>query len=267
MKILIMLSSIIFSIFIIYLTLVFCINEFSPLRKMIYLPRETTVYPKIGNDIKIEIKNNNRMVYGLLSSNGKKLIVFFHGNGAIINDFEFIVKTFYKKGYSTLLVEYPGYGLSYNYKTSEGRIYSDCKKMINYVKAKYNFNTIDTYFFGWSLGSGVATEMMKDKLGSKMLIVSSFTSVPDVAHQKFIKVLTYFFITDRFSNKQKAKLIMEPVLLIHGTKDRFIPYEMSVKLNKLFPNSELISIKNADHANIFKFINKDIWNRIFKFYS
>lgn len=258
---------IILSILLMYLALVFCINEFSPLRKMIYLPREINVYPKIGNDKKIEIKNNNRLVKGLLSLNGKKLIVFFHGNGAIINDFEFIVKIFYKKGYSTLLIEYPGYGLSYKYKTSEGKIYSDCKKMINHIKTKYKFNTNDTCFFGWSLGSGVAAEMLKEKLGSKMIIVSSFTSVPDVAHQKFVKVLPYFFITDRFSNKQKAKHIKEPVLLIHGTKDRFIPYEMSVKLNILFPNSELIPINNADHANIFVFINKDIWNKIFKFYG
>ena len=255
------------SLFIIYLTFIFCLNEFTSLRKKIYLPRKTAYYPTIGNDKKIMIKNNNRMVNGLLSLNGKKLIVFFHGNGAIINDLEFLAKIFYRNGYSILLIEYPGYGLSYDYKLSERNIYSDCRKIINFVKSEYNFSTSDTYFFGWSLGSAVATEMMKNKLGSKMIIVSSFTSVPDVAHQKFIKILPYFILIDRFSSKLKARHIKEPVLLIHGTKDRLIPYEMSLKLSKLFPNSGLITINNADHVNIFRFMTEKIWMKIFKFFS
>jgi pimeloyl-ACP methyl ester carboxylesterase len=100
-----------------------------------------------------------------------------------------------------------------------------------------------------------------------MIVVSSFTSVPDVAHQKFIKILPYFILIDRFSNKSKARYIKDPVLLIHGSKDRLIPYGMSVKLNKLFPDSELITINNADHVNIFRFMTSEIWIKIFKFYS
>jgi|GEM_PF-6571440 len=240
-------------------------NDLGPIRKKLYLRKKTSVYPSIGNDIKIKIKNQSREVIGLLSKNGNKLVILFHGNGSIINDFEFIAKIFYKNGYSTLLIEYPGYGLSYKYKPTEKNIYSDCDIIINYVQNKYNYKKNNTYLFGWSLGAAVAVEMIKRKLGSKLIIVSAFTSAPDVAHEKYVKVLPYFFMIDRYSNKMKARFINEPVMIIHGTSDRLVPYKMSIKLNKLFPNSDLISIKNADHVNIFKFVNDKIWNKIFKF--
>ena len=82
----------------IYSTSIVMINEFSPLRKQIFLPRKTSVYPKISHDIRLKVKNKNRIVNGVFTKNSDKLVVLFHGNGAIINDMEFLTKTFYRNG-------------------------------------------------------------------------------------------------------------------------------------------------------------------------
>jgi len=240
-------------------------NNSGPVRKRIYLQRFINRYPSVGNDIKLKIKNKNREVYALLSQKSTKLLVMLHGNGALINDMESTAKIFYNNGYSTLLIEYPGFGLSYRHKTTEANIYSDCTEMIRHVQEKYNYDIDHTCFFGWSLGTGVAVEMAKRKLGSKVLLVAPFTSIPDVAHKKFVRVLPYIVIADRFSNKLKAPGIKIPVVLIHGTKDRLIPYAMSEKLHKLFKNSELITLQGADHVNIFRFMNNKTWEKVFKF--
>ncbi|MCK4796597.1 MAG: hypothetical protein KAT05_04405 [Spirochaetes bacterium] len=60
---------IITSIIIINLITIYLINEFSPLRNKIFLPRKTNFYPKIGNDIKINLKNKKHIINGLLSLN------------------------------------------------------------------------------------------------------------------------------------------------------------------------------------------------------
>jgi pimeloyl-ACP methyl ester carboxylesterase len=182
-----------------------------------------------------------------------------------MNSLESTAKLLYKNGYSTLLVEFSGFGLAYKYKASEANIYSDSTEIIHYVQKKYNYKKEQTFIFGWSLGTAVAIEMVKRKLGSKLLLIAPMTSMPDLVHNKFIPVLPYFVLIDRFSSKNKAVFIKEPVLIIHGTNDRMVPFIMGIELNKIFMNSELITLKNAGHIDILNFIDKNMWNKILKF--
>ena len=48
--------------------------------------------------------------------------------------------------------------------------------------------------------------------------------------------------------KQKDKLLY-PCLIIHGTSDKFVPYEMAVELNDIYPvYHTFLSVDNAKHA-------------------
>lgn len=48
--------------------------------------------------------------------------------------------------------------------------------------------------------------------------------------------------------KQKDKLLT-PCLIIHGTLDRFVPYDMAIELNEVYPvYHEFLSVENAKHA-------------------
>lgn len=51
--------------------------------------------------------------------------------------------------------------------------------------------------------------------------------------------------------KQKDKLLT-PCLIIHGTSDRFVPYEMAQILNNIYPvYHQYLSVSNANHALAF----------------
>jgi len=51
--------------------------------------------------------------------------------------------------------------------------------------------------------------------------------------------------------KQKDKLLI-PCLIIHGTSDRFVPYEMAETLNDLYPvYHQFLPVENAKHALAF----------------
>ena len=51
-----------------------------------------------------------------------------------------------------------------------------------------------------------------------------------------------------------------PIFLIHGNKDRVIPYKFSVRLEKLNPRRiRLFTIKGAKHNNLPKFEEYHRW--------
>ena len=45
-----------------------------------------------------------------------------------------------------------------------------------------------------------------------------------------------------------------PVLLMHGKKDRFLPFKGSEKMAKEIPHARLIAIENADHILVHNFV-------------
>jgi pimeloyl-ACP methyl ester carboxylesterase len=235
------------------------------IKRMIYPGATYKKIPSIADGKLVTIKNKNRNVYSYFVKRSEKLIVFFHGNGDTMLSFQEVGKYFADYGYSLLLVEYPGYGLASAYEKSENAIYSDCKTAISYAQKNFGFNASDTYLFGYSLGTGVAVEMAKRHLGNKLVLVSAFTSISDVAAINFIPVLPYILINDDFDSKSKAGKITMPVLLIHGKKDAFIPYRMSEMLHKKFKNSKVILIEEATHNAILYVTRKDIASEILSF--
>lgn len=51
--------------------------------------------------------------------------------------------------------------------------------------------------------------------------------------------------------KQKDKLLT-PCLIVHGTSDRFVPYEMAETLNDIYPvYHQFLAVKNTNHALAF----------------
>jgi hypothetical protein len=88
------------------------------------------------NDQLIKIQNENRNVSGLLSVNSSKLCIIFHASRTTIKGDEINARTLYKNGFSILLPEYPGYGISSQYVATEKNIYSDVSALISYVLKK-----------------------------------------------------------------------------------------------------------------------------------
>jgi pimeloyl-ACP methyl ester carboxylesterase len=250
-----------------FLLIIFIIRIIDPLniKKYIYPGSSNRIIPKIGNGKLVELKNKNRIIYGYFSYKSEKLIILFHGNADTIYSYQNLGNIFYKLGYSILIIEYPGFGFAIKYNKSEYDIYNDCEFLIKNIQKNYKIQTVNTYLFGYSLGTGIATEILKRKLGNKMILVSPYTSISDVGEKNIIPILPKILINDNFDTFSKAKKIKNEVLLIHGQKDKYIPIEMSYKLHKAFTNSKIIIIKEAGHNAILYVTRNDIFNKIIDF--
>lgn len=216
----------------------------------------------------VRIQNQNRDVSGLLSINSSKLCIIFHASRTTMKGDEINARTLYKNGFSILIPEYPGYGISSQYKATEKNIYSDVSALIAYVLKKYNFKNEDVYFYGSSLGTGIATEMAQYGFCSKMLLVAAFTSTSDIVSQYIpFKFIVNRIVKDKFDNLSKAKTLTIPVLIIHGAEDELFPQYMPNKLHGAFINSKLVLIPKMTHKNIWQYIESTMIDSIINFYN
>lgn len=205
-----------------------------------------------------------RVAYGYYAPGGKKLVIFFHGNGEVMGSMQDLAAAMLKEGFSVLLTEYPGYGYAAEYSVSEENIYTDCTALIQSVQLQYAHAPADTILWGFSLGTGVAVEMGARKIGERLILMAPFTSTGDAAEHHFFSVARWL-IVDNFDNKAKAPRINYPVLIVHGERDRVLPFKMGQELAGLFPKGALIAIAEADHNDLFSRLSTADWEDIVRF--
>lgn len=211
-----------------------------------------------------ETVKSERTAYGYYAPGGKKLVVFFHGNGEVMGSMQDVAGLMQREGFSVLLAEYPGYGYAAEYSVSEQNIYADCTSLVQHVQLKYGHLPSSTILWGFSLGTGVAVELAARKLGERVILMAPFTSAGDAAEYHFFAAARWL-IVDNFDNKAKAAKIDYPVLIVHGERDSVLPFRMGQELAGLFPRAALIAIANADHNDLLSLIDKTDWQDIIRF--
>ena len=108
--------------------------------------------------------------------------------------------------------------------------------------------------YGRSLGSGIATRIASWN-SPKMLILDSpyFSFLHQVKRYGFLLpvrlILRYHIRSDQFIKKVSC-----PIFLIHGKKDRLIPYKDSLRLLDVAPDhKKLYTIIEGGHNNLPSF--------------
>lgn len=184
-------------------------------------------------------------------------ILFFHGNGEIVSDYDELGPIYNKIGINFLPVDYRGYGKSTGSPTVSSMM-SDCHAIINYVKKWLKENDFSGPFIlmGRSLGSASVLELASNYVDiiDAMIIESGFAfALP------LLKLLGVDIegsgIEDGFSNNDKIKKFSKPTLIIHAENDHIIPFSDGVTLYEACPasNKTFLKIPNANHNNIFAY--------------
>jgi pimeloyl-ACP methyl ester carboxylesterase len=104
---------------------------------------------------------------------------------------------------------------------------------------------------GVSLGTGVAAEMARRGLGSRLVLVTPYTSIPDLVTDRVPGVPAAFLLADRFDTLAKAPDIRVPTLVIHGDADEIVPFAMGQRVAGAIAGARFMRVPGGHHGDLF----------------
>lgn len=223
-------------------------------RAMIFVPDKTPIVAISGTE-KISVTTQDGLtlhaIYKASSTPSKPTIIMFHGNAGNAAHRVFKVKPYVDQGYGILLAEYRGYGGNGGSPSEEG-FYHDGRSYMNWLTQNKNITNIVIY--GESVGSGTATQMATEYDIAGLILEVPFSSLLDVAQNLYFLAPVKYLIKDPFMNHEKIANINAPLLILHGHKDRIIPYKFAKKLyNHATEPKTMIDFPDGGHNDLYNF--------------
>lgn len=177
---------------------------------------------------------------------GRPLVVWFHGQGEQLASMAPIEAAFLARNLGFAAVEYPGYGLATGVGATRVSLLTAVEASMSALAA---LGYARPTCVGYSLGTGIATQMSANGLCSRLVLIAPYTSLADMAQQRYWYVPARYLLRDNLDSLALAPSVHVPVLVIHGLQDGLIDPAMGEKLAVTFPNARLI-LRDGDHSTI-----------------
>lgn len=191
--------------------------------KMIFVPQHLS-YKDSANIIKIKTADNEIIAAAYLNNpKAKYTILFSHGNTHDLGSAMDMAKDLYNMGFSVLLYDYLGYGLSSG-KPSEKNSYLSINAAYDYLTQNLKIKPSNIILYGHSLGAAISVDLAVRRPAAALILQGPFISA--------FRVKTYITLVpfDKFNSLAKITKLKIPLMVIHGTNDNTIPFWHGKKL-------------------------------------
>lgn len=216
--------------------LAICIGLFFIQRSLLYFPSS------MDNAGAWKVIKSGSETVGITSGLEKEnTLVVFHGNAGNAS-----MRTYYSQvmgeNYNLVIAEYPGYGLNSAEKINQENIIRKARLLMKEV------NKGQMIVLGESIGSAVAAQMANEFKAPKLMLVTPYAKIQNVAQSKFWFLPAYFLIQDKWNTVESIKGYQGKALLVVAENDSVIPPRFASALyENISGNKDLLEIKNADH--------------------
>jgi pimeloyl-ACP methyl ester carboxylesterase len=145
------------------------------------------------------------------------------------------------------MLHYRGYGGSSG-KPTEEALHSDARALYEMVHARHP----DVIVVGRSLGSGVAVQLAATRQVTRLVLITPFDSIVNLASRQFPFVPVDLLLRDRFESWRYAPQVTAPTLIIAAANDEVVPRESTLALFNAFgPGvATMTTISGAGHNSI-----------------
>jgi fermentation-respiration switch protein FrsA (DUF1100 family) len=157
-------------------------------------------------------------------------VLYCHGNaGNLSHRAEGIARWQAQTGQAILIFDYPGYGKSHG-RPDEAGCYAAADAAYDWLTVEKHVRPERILLYGGSLGGGVAVDVASRRPYRAMVLVSTFTSIPDMAQVVFPWLPARWLVRNRFDSLSKILRCHRPLFVAHGTADRLIPFRQGERL-------------------------------------
>jgi len=203
------------------------------------------------SEIKLKTPDNITLHGWFLKANKSKkspLLIYFGGNAEEVSG-HISEKAFFKN-YSLLLMNYRGYGLSKG-KPSEKNLFKDALFIYDTFAKRTDVDSRKIVAMGRSLGSGVAVYLAKHRRLEKVILVSPYDSIQNVAQKIYPYAPISLLLKHPFDSLSRAPSISTPMLALIADNDTVISPEHSKALVKKWKGkTKQVIIQNTEHNSI-----------------
>ena len=209
---------------------------FFPTREITRAPAEEIRLGNAGETLKIWKK----------SGTGADAVIYFGGNAEDVAGSISELSAGLPQ-HTVYLVNYRGYGGSSG-SPSESALYSDALAVHDYLSARHSRISV----IGRSLGSAVAVYLASQKNVDRLVLVTPFDSIINVAGRLLPIFPTSLVVREKFDALRYVPQVTAPVLAIIAEQDEVINRRHSDNLIAAFPSAQISVeiIKGATHNSI-----------------
>ncbi len=199
-------------------------------------------------DVELAIEGGRIHAWWAPFGDSRSAVLFCHGNAGNLSHRGYAIDAWHRTMHaSVLLFDYPGYGRS-DGKPDESGCYRAAEAAYQWLLKDGGIPPERVLIVGESLGASVAVEIARHHEHEALVLISGFTSIPDMARVTFPFLPLRWLVRNRFDSLSKICQCHKPVFIAHGNADRIVPYWMSTKLFEAANEPKrLLTMPDRDH--------------------
>ena len=221
-----------------------CIGLFISQRSLIYYPQPSST-PADADTLTLTV-DQARILVSTRPHPGPDAVIYFGGNAEdVTRSLPTLQEAFPDRALYAL--HYRSYGGSTG-KPSEAALIADALALFDRVHADHPHMVV----IGRSLGSGVAIHLASVRPVERLVLVSPYDSLQELAADQFPFLPVRWLLIDKFESWRYAAHVTAPTLLIAAEHDEVIPRASTEALYRRFRSSlaTLKVVRTADHNSI-----------------
>lgn len=210
-------------------------------RSLLYFPQPAQVDTPL-----VPVEGREGVVASHRALPGAQAVVYFGGNAEdVTQSFAPLAQAFPR--HALYLLHYRGYGRSGG-KPTEAAIADDALALFDQVQRQHPQVTL----IGRSLGSGVATRLASRRPAARLVLVTPYDSIEDIAAARFPFFPVRLLLLDKYATWRYASQVNAPVTVIAAEHDRVIPRSSTDTLMTRFAagRAQMHVLPQTDHNDI-----------------
>ena len=211
-------------------------------RSLLYFPQPAQVTTPL-----VPVDGRDGVVASLRALPGAQQAVLYFGGNAedVSQSLAPLAQAF--PAHALYLMHYRGYGHSPG-RPTEADIAADALALFDQVHKTHPQVTV----IGRSLGSGVALRLASQRPAARLVLVTPYDSIEDIAAERFALFPVRWLMRDRYASWRYVAQVAAPVTVLAAEHDAVIPRASTDKLVARFApgRAEMHVLPKTDHNDI-----------------